>query len=144
MFLFLALLTGLVACSAIPSDPGRTSQRIDESRQVRVGWVSGTRQNRRADGPSGWRWQANMALLERDLSRIADWPADRLATVAPYPGAVLWVAGARSDYVRPEYTDAMQHWFPRTRKVVVKAAGHWVHSEQPEVFTEIVRRFCDD
>jgi pimeloyl-ACP methyl ester carboxylesterase len=25
----------------------------------------------------------------------------------------------------------------------VKGAGHWVHSEQPEVFIEVLRRFVD-
>jgi pimeloyl-ACP methyl ester carboxylesterase len=27
--------------------------------------------------------------------------------------------------------------------VKIKNAGHWVHSEQPEVFLETVRRFLD-
>jgi pimeloyl-ACP methyl ester carboxylesterase len=27
--------------------------------------------------------------------------------------------------------------------VTVKGAGHWVHSEQPEVFVEVLRRFVD-
>jgi pimeloyl-ACP methyl ester carboxylesterase len=35
----------------------------------------------------------------------------------------------------------MQRWFPRERKVTIKGAGHWVHSEQPEVFEEVLRRF---
>jgi pimeloyl-ACP methyl ester carboxylesterase len=29
------------------------------------------------------------------------------------------------------------------RLVRVKNAGHWVHSEQPEVFVETLRRFLD-
>ena len=38
--------------------------------------------------------------------------------------------------MRPEHEDAMARLFPRTRKVVVKDAGHWVHSQKPEVFVE--------
>ena len=56
---------------------------------------------------------------------------------------MLWVAGARSDYVTPAYADAMDRWFPANRLVTVKDAGHWVHSEQPEVFLEVLRRFLD-
>lgn len=98
---------------------------------------------RRDSGPSGWRWQANLPLLERDLPLIADWPDGRLAAVPPYDGPVLWIAGGRSEYVQPAYAGAMDRWFPKNRKVVIKQAGHWVHSEQPEIFTEIVRRFAD-
>jgi pimeloyl-ACP methyl ester carboxylesterase len=102
-------------------------------------------QNLRRDATArwGWRWQPNLEVLERDLPVIADWPEDRLAGVPAYDGPVLWLAGGRSDYVREEYAEAMDRWFPRNRKVVMKQAGHWLHSEQPELFTEILRRFLD-
>jgi pimeloyl-ACP methyl ester carboxylesterase len=45
--------------------------------------------------------------------------------------------------VAPEYAEAMDRWFPANRRVTVKGAGHWVHSEQPEVFLEVLRRFVD-
>ena len=35
----------------------------------------------------------------------------------------------------------MDALFPSTRLVRIKKAGHWVHSEQPEIFTETLRRF---
>ena len=54
---------------------------------------------------------------------------------------MLWVGGQNSHYVRPEYVEEMDRWFPRNRRVTVKDAGHWVHSEQPEVFVEVLRRF---
>ena len=56
--------------------------------------------------------------------------------------ASLWMAGATSPYVREEYVAPMERWFPRVRRVTVKDAGHWVHSEQPEVFLEVLRRFA--
>jgi pimeloyl-ACP methyl ester carboxylesterase len=37
----------------------------------------------------------------------------------------------------------MDHWFPTNRLVTIKQAGHWVHSEQPDVFLEVLRRFLD-
>jgi pimeloyl-ACP methyl ester carboxylesterase len=99
-------------------------------------------QNLRRDG-DGWRWQANLDVLGEDLPVIGDWPEDQLAGLPAYPGPVLWIAGALSDYVRPEYSGAMDRWFPANRLVTVKEAGHWVHSEQPEVFVEVLRRFVD-
>jgi pimeloyl-ACP methyl ester carboxylesterase len=97
-------------------------------------------QNLRRDG-DGWRWQVNLDVLGRDLDVLGGWPADRLDGVAPYDGPVLWVAGQTSSYVTDEYAPAMERWFPRVRKVTVKGAGHWVHSEQPAVFLEVLKRF---
>lgn len=97
---------------------------------------------RREGGSSGrWRWLLNLDLLGRDLDLITEWPEDRLAGVAAYDGLVLWVGGETSSYVRPEYAEAMDRWFPRNRRVTVKGAGHWVHAEQPEVFVDVLRRF---
>ncbi len=99
-------------------------------------------QNLRREGDV-WRWQVNLEVLGADLSEIGGWPEERLAGTPPYGGPVLWVAGGRSDYVTPAYAEAMDRWFPTNRLVTIKQAGHWVHSEQPEVFLEVLRRFLD-
>jgi pimeloyl-ACP methyl ester carboxylesterase len=98
-------------------------------------------QNLRREG-TGWRWQPNLALLRAALDTLTSWPAG-LDAAAPYGGPVLWVAGERSDYVRDEYADAMSRLFPRVLRVTVRDAGHWVHSEQPESFLAVLRRFVD-
>ncbi len=90
-----------------------------------------------------WRWQLNLELLGRDLDAITDWPEAALADAPAYDGPVLWVGGADSAYVHPDYAEAMDRWFPRNRRVTIKGAGHWVHSEQPEVFIEVLKRFVD-
>jgi esterase len=97
-------------------------------------------QNLRRDpgSPTGWRWQLNLSLLGGRLSDLGDWPD---LPAPPYQGPVLWVAGARSDYVLPAYGPAMRALFPRTQLLTIKNAGHWVHSEQPEVFLAALRRF---
>jgi pimeloyl-ACP methyl ester carboxylesterase len=35
----------------------------------------------------------------------------------------------------------MDALFPATRLVRIKNAGHWVHSEQPEIFLATLQRF---
>jgi len=97
-------------------------------------------QNLRRDG-SGWRWQMNLDVLGRDLAEIGGWPGERLDGIPPYQGPVLWVAGQNSAYVQDDYAEAMDQLFPRNRRVTIKGAGHWVHSEQPEIFLEVLRRF---
>jgi pimeloyl-ACP methyl ester carboxylesterase len=97
-------------------------------------------QNLRRDGDT-WAWQPNLAVLGRDLDQLGGWPEEALAGTPPYDGRTLWVAGQESRYVRDEFGAAMDQYFPRNRRVTIKGAGHWVHSEQPAVFVEVLRRF---
>ena len=94
-------------------------------------------QNLRSGG-DGFHWRANLDLLRRELPTIGGFPDDLAGT---FDRPVLWVAGERSTYVRPEHEAAMRRFFPRTRQATVKGAGHWVHSEQPQVFVSALRTF---
>jgi pimeloyl-ACP methyl ester carboxylesterase len=92
-----------------------------------------------ADG--GWRWRLNLELLERDLGELRGFPDPPPG--ASFDGPVLWIAGANSAYVLPGDRPHMDALFPATRLVRIKNAGHWVHSEQPEIFLETLGRFLD-
>ncbi|MFL6108661.1 MAG: alpha/beta fold hydrolase [Marmoricola sp.] len=92
------------------------------------------------DGRSRWRWQPNLEGLRRSLPQIKSWPSEDLGP-ARYDGPVLWIGGETSSYITDEYAPAMDALFPRNRRVTIKGAGHWVHSEKPEVFLEVLERF---
>jgi pimeloyl-ACP methyl ester carboxylesterase len=96
---------------------------------------------RESGDDGGWRWRLNLELLERDLGALRGFPEPPPG--AAYNGPVLWVAGANSHYVLPEDRERMDELFPATRLVRIKEAGHWVHSEQPEIFLEALRRFLE-
>ncbi|GIG29194.1 alpha/beta fold hydrolase [Cellulomonas marina] len=99
-------------------------------------------QNLRAtDG--GFAWEPNLALLRRELPTIGGFPEVLRpdGSAATFDGPVLWVAGERSSYVRPEHAAPMRRLFPRTRSVTVRGAGHWVHSERPDAFVDVLRAF---
>jgi pimeloyl-ACP methyl ester carboxylesterase len=93
---------------------------------------------RRTD--DGWRWQPNLELLGESMDGLTGWPDEALGD-ASYDGPVLWVGGADSDYITDDYASEMDRRFPRNRRVLVKGAGHWVHSQQPQVFLEVLRQF---
>ena len=117
-------------------DADRALEEAVPSRMVRSFLLQSLRRE-----DDGWAWRLNLEVLGRDLAEISGWPGDRLEGVEPYDGPVLWVSGERSDYVAPEHGAAMDRWFPRARRVTVKGAGHWVHSEQPAIVAEALRRF---
>ncbi len=93
---------------------------------------------RRTD--DGWHWQVNLDLLGASMDGLTGWPGDALGD-ATYDGHVLWVGGADSDYIDDAHSPEMDRRFPRNRRVLIKGAGHWVHSEQPAIFLEVLRRF---
>lgn len=84
-----------------------------------------------------WEWRMNLALLGDSLDLVGAWHP----TSSVYEGPVLWLAGARSSYVRPEHVPLMRQLFPRAVLVTIKDAGHWVHSEQPKAFVASLRAF---
>ena len=110
----------------------RLSEPIDDPR------VRGFLLQNLRSGQDGFHWQANLDLLRRELPAIGGFPDDLTGT---FDRPVLWVAGERSPYVRPEHEAQMRRLFPRTMQVTIKGAGHWVHSEQPEAFTSALRAF---
>lgn len=100
-------------------------------------------QNLRRHG-SEWRWQANLDLIAADAargsdSRMAGWPHS-MDALRPYEGPVLWVAGGDSPYIQREDGDAMRRLFPLARQFTIKGAGHWVHTDAPEIVVEALRR----
>lgn len=88
-------------------------------------------------GPDGWRWQANLDVLLRDLPVIGG----AVPEAEPFDRPVLWVAGKQSPYIKPEHRPQMEALFPRAFLVTIKGAGHWVHSQQPEAFVSALRTF---
>lgn len=98
-------------------------------------------QNLRRDH-DGWSWRANLDLIAADAargeeSRIADFPDT--SGLAPYEGPVVWLVGAESRYVKDDDSAPMRALFPQVRKVTVKGAGHWVHTDAPAVVIETLR-----
>lgn len=122
-------------------DLGSLSSRADADAALRDAVPNTTvrsflLQNLRRQGDS-WQWQLNLELLGDELGALGDWPA----VEGVFDKPVLWIGGANSPYVLDDYAPAMERLFPRVRRVTIKGAGHWVHSEQPEVFVEVLKRF---
>ncbi|MCG7427983.1 alpha/beta fold hydrolase [Helcobacillus massiliensis] len=94
------------------------------------------------DSPTGdgFHWQPNFPLLHRAIDQIKDWPANEIDG-SSFTGPVLWIAGADSDYIRPEDLPVMRALFPSVLQVTIKNARHWVHADQPDAFISALRTF---
>ena len=88
---------------------------------------------------AGFAWRIGLEQIQAGLDDILDFP---LPTVnACYPGPVLFVRGAASDYVPIEAMAAIRPLFPTARLQTLNDAGHWVHAEQPVAFISAVTAF---
>lgn len=89
------------------------------------------------DGKACWR--LNLAEIEREFPSILDFPD--LPAGSAYQGPTLFIAGARSNYIRPEDEPVIRRLFPQARIIRIKGAGHWVHAEQPRAFLQVLQPF---
>lgn len=81
-------------------------------------------------------WRVDLDIFQRMAPHIAAFPnADHLAT---FIGKSLFIAGSDSDFVKPEDIDLL---FPDAAFSTVADAGHWLHVQQPDVFTALVENF---
>ena len=81
------------------------------------------------------RWRLNLDVLEREMDRITGWPEPD----GQYTGPVLFLSGAKSDYVRPEHRSGIKALFPNAKFAKLPGAGHWLHAEAPRPFEASAR-----
>jgi pimeloyl-ACP methyl ester carboxylesterase len=89
------------------------------------------------DGPP--RWQLNLAAIEAALPALSGFTSPPAGTV--YSGPALFIAGEKSDYVRPEYEADIGRLFPNARVVRIAGAGHWVQADRPEALLAAIEPF---
>ncbi len=83
------------------------------------------------------RWRLNLDVLERGMDGITGWPG----TEERFEGPTLFLAGAQSDYVRPEHRAEIKRLFPTAHFAKLPGAGHWLHADRPREFEATVRAF---
>lgn len=85
------------------------------------------------------RWLLNLDTLAREMPKIIGFP--EISGV--YEGKVMFLSGAESDYIRPEYRSRIKTLFPRAQFARIPGAGHWLHAEKPREFEAAVRHWLD-
>jgi esterase len=92
-------------------------------------------------GDGAPRWRLNLAALEAALPTLASFPEFPPGTC--YNGPTLFIAGGKSNAVRPRHEAAIKALFPNATIAWIEDAGHWVHAERPEAFLSLVEPFLD-
>lgn len=127
------------ALQALPLAPGLTRTAADAHLAAAIpdaGLRAFLLQNLRLGAQPGWR--IGLAEIAAALPTIEGWEAPEGAI---YRGPTVFIAGARSDYIRPEHRPTIRALFPAARFVTVKDAGHWVHADNPTGFVGVIEAF---
>ncbi|MCK0104527.1 alpha/beta fold hydrolase [Pseudohalocynthiibacter sp. F2068] len=83
------------------------------------------------------KWRLNLNTLETEMPKIIGFPE---ITVA-FLGVTLFLSGAESDYVRPEYRPQIKALFPNAKFAKIPGAGHWLHADKPREFEAAMQAF---
>jgi pimeloyl-ACP methyl ester carboxylesterase len=83
-------------------------------------------------------WRIGLREIAAAVPALEGWESPPGAS---YAGPTVFVAGARSDYVRAEDRPAIRALFPAARFVTLKNAGHWLHADNPAGFVGVVEAF---
>ena len=82
-------------------------------------------------------WKLNLASLRENIDKVGA----AVESSTPVEKPVLFIRGAKSDYIRPEDETLIHQIFPQARVTTINDAGHWVHAEQPDALYDEVMRF---
>lgn len=87
-----------------------------------------------------YRWKFNFETLYHDYENILE----ETTSANSYGGAVLFLKGSLSQYIRETDEPMIHQLFPSARICTVEQAGHWLHAEQPQLFSKQVLEFIND
>ena len=85
------------------------------------------------------QWRINLDTLARDMDKILGFPTYD----SSFDGPSVFLSGAESDYVKPDYRPEIKRLFPKARFAKIPGAGHWLHADKPREFEAAVRAILD-
>lgn len=89
-----------------------------------------------------YKWRVNIpALRENFQTQIATFPSN--LSGLQYHGPTLFLGGELSDYIGKNDLSSIQEFFPLAELRFVEGAGHWVHSQKPDIFLKEVTAFLE-
>ncbi|XP_060533373.1 protein ABHD11-like [Cylas formicarius] len=89
---------------------------------------------------TSYTWRFNAKTLLKDFKEISTFPVVHNIT---FEGPVLFVGGAKSDYIQKSDYPKILKLFPNAELKYIEGAGHWVHSEKPNEFLSLTLEFLN-
>lgn len=81
-------------------------------------------------------WRMNVAVLEKEMPQILIALPQETCSMP-----TLFIRGAMSNYILDEDLEEIEAQFPNYTLETIDGAGHWVHAEKPQEFSDAVLKF---
>ena len=88
-----------------------------------------------------FHWAVNVETLLKTYRHFDEF-GQEIQGLPPFKGPVLFICGKESDFFNPADWDQILEIFPNSRLKWLDA-GHLVHLDQPQGFTELVTNFME-
>jgi pimeloyl-ACP methyl ester carboxylesterase len=86
-----------------------------------------------------FEWRLNLPVINDQIENVGE----AIHTDNVFERPVLFINGAKSDYINKEDTSLIHQFFPGAVVETIADAGHWVHAEKPEEFVSIINNFIE-
>ena len=88
----------------------------------------------------GFEWKPNMPGIISAYGELMK----EVTGMHPYLGPVVFIKGEHSDYVTEQDMPLIHQLFPSASLIAIPGAAHWVHADNPNLFTQTVLSFLKD
>jgi esterase len=85
-------------------------------------------------------WQIDLMSIQNNLAALSA----GIQSVSVFKKPALFIAGGKSDYIKPADLSLIKKLFPDSRFVSFENSGHWIHADDPERFYTEVIHFLED
>jgi pimeloyl-ACP methyl ester carboxylesterase len=82
-------------------------------------------------------WKINLDVIDRSIENLVV----EISSDTPFQGNTLFIAGDKSDYIRPVDEEQIYELFPHAQISYLPDVGHWVHAQAPDLLYQTVIDF---
>jgi esterase len=84
-------------------------------------------------------WRINLPVIMAHIKALSSNPMPH----KKYTGPVLFMRGENSDYILPEDSAHIKHYFPESKIRTIAGTSHWLHAEKPDAVYTAISAFLE-
>ena len=85
--------------------------------------------NLKREENGGFTWKINLKAINDNIENIVS----EITSKKSFNGKTLFIAGDKSDYIRPVDEEHIVNLFPKAEVIYLPKVGHWIHAEAPDL-----------